>query len=79
MAQDKTQGPDTTFPFLGITLDTLKLEARLPQDKKDKCRSLLRNFFVIFICDFFFEKHFKDGVGHFLHSTVHAGSGGFFK
>ena len=44
LAQDKTQGPDTTLPFLGITLDTLKLEARLPQDKIDKCRSLLRKF-----------------------------------
>ena len=44
LAQDKTQGPDTTLPFFGITLDTLKLEARLPQDKLDKCRSLLRKF-----------------------------------
>ena len=44
LAQDKTQGPDTTLPFLGITMDTLKLEARLPQDKIDKCTSLLRKF-----------------------------------
>ena len=42
--QDNTQGPDTTLPFLGITLDTLKVEAILPQDKIDKCRSLSREF-----------------------------------
>ena len=34
----------TTLPFLGIILDTLRLEARLPEDKLTKCKSLLREF-----------------------------------
>ena len=30
LAHSKTQGPSTTLPFLGIILDTVNLEARLP-------------------------------------------------
>lgn len=44
LAQEKTQGPATTLPFLGITLDTVRLEARLPEDKLAKCKSLVAEF-----------------------------------
>ena len=37
-------GPFSCLQFVGITLDTLKMEARLPQDKIDKCRHLLGSF-----------------------------------
>ena len=30
---EKIEGPSTTLPFLGIVLDTIKMEARLPEDK----------------------------------------------
>ena len=30
---EKIADPSTTLPFLGIELDTIKLEARLPEDK----------------------------------------------
>ena len=44
LAPDKTVGPDTTLPFLGITLDTVSMEARLPEDKLTDCRSILSEF-----------------------------------
>ena len=33
IAEDKLEGPATVLPFLGILLDTQRLEARLPPDK----------------------------------------------
>lgn len=41
MAPEKTVGPAHVLTFAGIELDTVKLEARLPIDKVQKCRSLL--------------------------------------
>ena len=37
IAREKTMGPEEVLPFLGITLDTVKKEARLPHDKIVKC------------------------------------------
>ena len=36
-ALEKTEGPSSVLTFAGIELDCLKLEARLPQEKVDKC------------------------------------------
>ena len=44
MAPDKTIGPDTSITFLGIELDTVKQEARLPQDKLSKCLEIICEF-----------------------------------
>lgn len=44
MAPEKTSGPSTTLPFAGIELDTIKLEARLPRDKLQKCVEFIREF-----------------------------------
>lgn len=44
LAPEKTMGPATSLPFLGITLDTVLMEARLPPDKVEKCLATLRNF-----------------------------------
>ncbi len=41
MAPDKTEGPSTCLSFAGIELDTCVLEARLPQEKLDKCRQYI--------------------------------------
>lgn len=41
MAPDKTLGPATCMVFAGIELDTISMEARLPWDKIDKCRTKL--------------------------------------
>ena len=37
IAPEKTCGPSTTLSFVGIALDTVLKDARLPQDKLDKC------------------------------------------
>lgn len=44
IAHNKTEGPLTVMQFAGITLDTIKMEARLPADKLQKCTALLGVF-----------------------------------
>ena len=44
LARDKTVEPDTALQFAGITLDSVRLEARLPEEKFQKCRNLLTDF-----------------------------------
>lgn len=36
IAANKTEGPGTTFEFMGIILDTIRMEARLPTDKVER-------------------------------------------
>ena len=38
LAPEKTQGPAQVLTFLGIELDTVRMQAKLPQDKLSKCR-----------------------------------------
>ena len=45
LAPEKTVGPDTVLQFAGITLDSMGREARLPDEKLQKCRMLLHNFY----------------------------------
>jgi hypothetical protein len=40
----KTVGPYPVLPFVGIELDTILMEARLPPDKLEKCRKMLVEF-----------------------------------
>ena len=44
LAPEKTMGPTTALPFLGITLDTVAMAASLPADKIIKCKELLTKF-----------------------------------
>lgn len=44
VAPDKTVGPSTVLSFAGIELDTCAMEARLPNDKLEKCRFMLQGF-----------------------------------
>ena len=41
---DKLQGPSTCLTILGIELDSLTLQARLPQDKLDRITALLEDW-----------------------------------
>ena len=41
IAHDKTEGPSTTLQFAGIALDTINMEARLPDNKLQKCNAQL--------------------------------------
>lgn len=45
IAEEKTVGPDTSLQFAGITLDSVLEEARLPEDKLNKCHTLLTSFY----------------------------------
>lgn len=44
IAADKTDGPHQEIVFLGITVSTLFMEARLPFDKLNRCMVLLSEF-----------------------------------
>ena len=46
LAPDKTVGATTELSFLGIELDTVQLEARLPGEKIEKCTKLLAEFAI---------------------------------
>ena len=41
---EKDEGPSTTIPFLGIELDLVALELRLPQDKLQRLKVLLESW-----------------------------------
>ena len=43
MAPEKMEGPSSVLTFAGIELDCLKYEARLPQEKADKCIDGIKN------------------------------------
>ena len=43
MAPEKTEGPSSVLAFTGIELDCLRYEARLPQEKVDKCIDGIKN------------------------------------
>jgi hypothetical protein len=44
IAPKKTVGPSTLLTFLGIELDTVRQEARLPLEKIQKCLSMVDMF-----------------------------------
>jgi hypothetical protein len=44
VAQDKTEGPSPVLTFLGIKIDTLAMEVRLPREKLQSLQSLLREW-----------------------------------
>ena len=44
IAPGKTQGPSQMLEFMGILLDTVKMQASLPPDKVEKLRSIFENF-----------------------------------
>ena len=43
-APHKTEGPSTTLEFMGIILDTVRMEARLPADKVERIQASLALF-----------------------------------
>ena len=44
IAPEKTFGPSNVLSFVGIELDATKFEARLPEDKIEKCKQLISDF-----------------------------------
>ena len=41
---EKTKGPCTCLTFMGLEIDSVRMEARLPQDKLERVRFLLRKY-----------------------------------
>ena len=44
IAKGKTQGPSQVIEFMGILLDTIKMQARLPQDNVNRLQTTLEQF-----------------------------------
>ena len=44
LAPDRMGGPYTALQFVGITLDSVRMEAPLPEEKLQKCCNLLTDF-----------------------------------
>lgn len=44
VAQEKCMGPSTCLTFLGIEIDTIKMELRLPEDKLVRVREVVTNW-----------------------------------
>ena len=44
VAEEKTEGPVTALPFLGIVIDTELQQLRLPQDKLRNLTALLNKW-----------------------------------
>ena len=44
LATEKVEGPATELEFLGIILDTVRMEARLPEDKLSRLRMMVRDW-----------------------------------
>ena len=44
LALEKVEGPSTSLDYLGITLDTVRMEARLPTDKLQRARELVSSW-----------------------------------
>ena len=44
LALEKTVGPNSVLQFAGIILDSVRMEARLPDDKLAKCHQLMTVF-----------------------------------
>ena len=46
LAPEKTMGPSQVLPFVGIQLDTIQMEASLPEDKVEKFSGLIQQFLL---------------------------------
>ena len=60
---DKTLGPVTQLQFLGVILDTVKMEVRLPADKVARILELLANFVGKRRCT---KRHLLQLIGHLV-------------
>ena len=46
LALEKVEGPSTSLDFLGITLDTVRMEARLPIEKLQRTQELVKKWML---------------------------------
>ena len=65
LAPHKLVGPTTCIVFLGIEIDTITMELRLPQDKLDKLKELLSNWIFLTYCK---PEDLESLLGHLNHA-----------
>ena len=72
VATHKTEGPATCITFLGILIDTLAFQLRLPPEKISRLRDLLSSWYTKRSCT---RKELESFLGHLSHaaSVVPAG------
>ena len=66
LALEKVEGPATSLSFLGITLDTVKMEAQLPQDKLQRLQALVAEWLKKKKAT---KRHILSLVGQLQHAT----------
>lgn len=66
LAEEKVEGPSTTFSFLGVVLDTLLLQARLPEDKVAALQNLLCSWSTKRVC---LRRDLESLLGHLHHAA----------
>ena len=66
VAPHKTEGPATLVTFLGILLDTVAMEMRLPAEKIERLKALLRTWSVRKACT---RKELQSFLGHLSHAA----------
>lgn len=67
VAHQKTKGPSTTISFLGILIDTLRFELRLPADKLARLTALVSRWRIKRSCS---KKELESFVGHLAHAAI---------
>ena len=72
VATHKTEGPATAVTFLGILVDTVKFQLRLPPEKIDRLRALVQSWCLKQSCT---RKELESFVGHLAHAAtvIHPG------
>ena len=65
LAMEKLEGPDTSLTFLGIVIDTVKLELRLPEEKLRRLEVLMQEWHVKRSCK---KKELLSLIGQLQHA-----------
>lgn len=66
LAEEKSQGPTTVILYLGLILDSLKLEIRLPEDKLQRIIDYIRHFLALDKCT---KRDLLQLLGHMAFSS----------
>ncbi|CAF1481001.1 unnamed protein product [Didymodactylos carnosus] len=66
IAAHKTVGPETTLEYLGLILDTLLFETRLPQEKVDRMKAMINR---VGSHDRVTKRKLLQLLGHFVNAT----------
>lgn len=67
LSPDKVEGPTTSLVFLGIVLDSTRLQVSLPPDKLSRLRAMLQEFVQAKVVRDY--RAFDSLVGHLVHAT----------